>query len=113
MRAFPFACGLILLLAVCEDAYATCGTRGGPGYRSPNGKCVSWQEIGRVCGSPPSTRCTAENVAEDAEAGAGLGKDDTRAEEQSAFGDTLTSECQLATLEAKKETLAWFQLTRI
>jgi hypothetical protein len=30
------------------------------GYRGPDGKCVGWENIGRVCGSPPTTRCTAE-----------------------------------------------------
>ena len=34
---------------------------GGPGYRGPDGKCVSWGNIGRVCGSPPTMLCTAED----------------------------------------------------
>jgi hypothetical protein len=74
MRYLFYVCALACSMLVFQDADAACGTRGGPGYRSPSGKCVSWQEIGRVCGSPPSTHCTPEKVAEDAEAGAGLGK---------------------------------------
>lgn len=37
-----------------------CGCKGGPGYRKPNGDCVSWKQIFTVCGSPPSTCCTPE-----------------------------------------------------
>jgi hypothetical protein len=46
--------------AATTEALATCGTRGGPGYRSPLGKCVGWAELGHVCGSPPTTRRTSE-----------------------------------------------------
>jgi|SRR6266550_7502604 hypothetical protein len=54
---------LVALVAATSFAEATCGDRGGPGYRGPNGKCVGWEELGRVCGSPPSTRCTPERTA--------------------------------------------------
>jgi hypothetical protein len=54
---------LVALVAPTSVAEATCGDRGGPGYRAPNGKCVGWEELGRVCGSPPSTRCTSERTA--------------------------------------------------
>src|SRR4051794_4019350 len=37
-----------------------CGCKGGPGYRGPDGKCVGWANIGKVCGSPPTTHCKAE-----------------------------------------------------
>lgn len=57
-----------LLPAMTE---AACGTRGGPGYRGPDGKCVGWANLRKVCGSPPSTNCTPEIVAEGAEAVAG------------------------------------------
>jgi hypothetical protein len=62
------------------EAAATCGTRGGPGYRSPLGKCVGWAELGHVCGSPPITRCTAElsNPAADDAAKNGKAIDDLR-----------------------------------
>jgi hypothetical protein len=40
-----------------------CGCKRGPGYRAPNGRCVAWKELAKVCGSPPTTRCTAELIA--------------------------------------------------
>src|SRR5579862_464592 len=43
-----------------------CGTLGGPGYRDPDGKCVSWESLGRVCGDPPTTRCQRECVVPNA-----------------------------------------------
>jgi hypothetical protein len=61
----PARCLTALLAALAigattADALATCGTRGGPGFRSPLGKWVGWAELGHVCGSPPTTRCTPE-----------------------------------------------------
>lgn len=55
-----------LLILSTVLAAAACGERGGPGYRAPNGRCVSWEAIGRICGSPPETKCTSEKVAADA-----------------------------------------------
>ncbi|WP_374308121.1 hypothetical protein [Methylocella sp.] len=43
-------------------ASATCGDKGGPGYRRPDGKCASWAELKSSCGVPPTTRCHPENV---------------------------------------------------
>ena len=59
-----------VLIGICETANATCGTKGGPGYRAPDGHCVFWMEIRTACGCPPSTRCTPENVASGADAAA-------------------------------------------
>ena len=56
----------VVVCATATGAHATCGTQGGPGYRGPNGKCVGWAALGRVCGSPPTTRCTAERTNPDA-----------------------------------------------
>jgi hypothetical protein len=53
----------VALVAATSVAEATCGERGGPGYRGPDGKCVSWEALGRVCGSPPTTRCAPEQTA--------------------------------------------------
>jgi len=39
-----------------------CGCRGGPGYRGPNGKCVSFKRLRKACGSPPTKRCVFENA---------------------------------------------------
>jgi hypothetical protein len=49
------------LLLLPSAAFATCGTRGGPGYRGPDGHCVSWANIDKVCGVDRS-RCQAENT---------------------------------------------------
>lgn len=39
-----------------------CGCKGGPGYRGPNGQCVGYAQLARVCGTPPTTRCTFEDA---------------------------------------------------
>jgi hypothetical protein len=39
-----------------------CGTIAGPGYRGPDGKCVSPESLGRICGDPPTTGCKEECV---------------------------------------------------
>ncbi len=53
---------LLFALVVTEASAACkgCGCRGGPGYRGPSGRCVGLADIGRTCGSPPTTRCSAE-----------------------------------------------------
>ena len=56
-------------------ASAACGDRDGPGYRGPNGKCVGWAQLGKVCGSPPETRCSPENVRSGADGAATKGKE--------------------------------------
>jgi len=38
-----------------------CGCKGGPGYRAPDGHCVGFRELDKVCGTPPS-RCVFENA---------------------------------------------------
>ncbi|NEW96809.1 hypothetical protein DY467_08465 [Rhodopseudomonas sp. BR0G17] len=49
--------------AACPDRPPCkgCGCRGGPGYRAPDGHCVGFRELHRVCGTPPS-RCVFENA---------------------------------------------------
>jgi hypothetical protein len=39
-----------------------CGCKGGPGYRGPDGHCVGFRALDRVCGIPPTERCTFENA---------------------------------------------------
>ncbi|OLP43782.1 hypothetical protein BJF95_20570 [Rhizobium oryziradicis] len=39
-----------------------CGCKGGPGYRAPNGKCVGFKNLAKLCGTPPETRCVFENA---------------------------------------------------
>jgi hypothetical protein len=66
---------LVALVAATSVAEATCGERGGPGYRGPDRKCVGWEALGRVCGCPPSTRCTPEQTAPNADEAACKGDD--------------------------------------
>lgn len=37
-----------------------CGCKGGPGWRSPKGYCVSTASLAKICGSPPGAPCTQE-----------------------------------------------------
>lgn len=65
--SFMRQAAIIFLAALfAAPAFATCGERGGPGYRGPDDQCVGWANLTRVCGSPPTTNCTAEMVAEGA-----------------------------------------------
>lgn len=63
------------IIFAAHPAYATCGDRGGPGFRGPDGQCVGWARIGKVCGNPPTTRCTPEHVRTGADTAAKLGED--------------------------------------
>ena len=56
-----------VVCVMMASAHATCGTRGGPGFRDHNGHCVGWDALGRTCGSPPTTRCTAESKSDGAD----------------------------------------------
>lgn len=60
-------CALALLATSFVEASACegCGCRGGPGYRGSDGRCVGWKDLAKKCGSPPTSRCSAEgpNVA--------------------------------------------------
>lgn len=64
---------LVGLCALPPSAFAACGDRGGPGFRGPDGKCVGWAALARVCGNPPSTRCAAEVVQSGADEAAEQG----------------------------------------
>jgi hypothetical protein len=48
-----------IVLALPSIANATCGTRGGPGFRGSDGKCKSWEQVERDCG-PDGSRCQRE-----------------------------------------------------
>ena len=66
--------GLLLAVLGSTAFGAGCGSRGGPGYRDPRtDKCVGWEALARVCGSPPTTRCTAEKTAPGSEDAAAIG----------------------------------------
>lgn len=40
-----------------------CGCKGGPGWRGPNGYCVSAARLTKICGSPPGAPCKQEAAA--------------------------------------------------
>jgi hypothetical protein len=61
-RALSSLCVVSLILLLTPSAFAACGERGGPGFRSRDGRCVGWASLGKVCGDPPTTRCTPEIV---------------------------------------------------
>jgi hypothetical protein len=58
--AIVLVSGLLATAGADAQVCSGCGCKGGPGYRGPNGQCVAWKTIGRVCGTPPTTHCTAE-----------------------------------------------------
>lgn len=65
---------LLAAITIASEAGAACGDRGGPGYRDPiKDRCVGWSDIGKTCGSPPTTRCIAENAKEASAEAAGHG----------------------------------------
>jgi len=37
-----------------------CGCKGGPGWRGPDGFCVSQAKLAEICGSPAGTPCKQE-----------------------------------------------------
>ena len=37
-----------------------CGCKGGPGWRGPEGTCVSQAKLAEICGSPPGAPCMKE-----------------------------------------------------
>src|SRR3974390_2197904 len=53
---------VLILLIADSSAFAVCGERDGPGYRAADGHCVSWPELDRACGKPPTTKCSPEHV---------------------------------------------------
>jgi len=40
-----------------------CGCKGGPGWRGPDGTCVSTAKLAEICGSPAGTPCKQEAAA--------------------------------------------------
>jgi hypothetical protein len=41
-----------------------CGCKGGPGWRGPDGVCVSTVKLAEICGSPAGTPCQQEAAAQ-------------------------------------------------
>jgi len=40
-----------------------CGCKGGPGWRGPDGACVSTAKLAEICGTPAGTPCKQEAAA--------------------------------------------------
>ena len=58
---------IILFFAASAPAFADdacrckgCGCKGGPGWRGPDGFCVSTSKLAEVCGSPAGAPCKQE-----------------------------------------------------
>lgn len=72
MYRFSLILALALAATPLTDVNATdcpqrpkcsgCGCKGGPGYRGPDGRCVGFKLLDKVCGTPPETNCTFENA---------------------------------------------------
>jgi hypothetical protein len=62
--SFVFLSSLTAVPAVAQEACTCkgCGCKGGPGWRAPNGYCVSAARLTKICGSPPGAPCTQENT---------------------------------------------------
>jgi hypothetical protein len=72
MRAFiAMSLALVSLSLLSPPAVSTalaqescrckgCGCKGGPGWRGPDGFCVSQAKLAEVCGSPAGTPCKQE-----------------------------------------------------
>jgi hypothetical protein len=71
MRGLTAAISLLLLISANSGAFACqcvgCGCKGGPGFRGPNGRCVSYKQLDAMCGSPPTTRCVFEHHKQECE----------------------------------------------
>lgn len=91
MRAAPLIAATIAFGLSLQGAAACegCGCRGGPGYRGPDGHCVGWARLNRVCGNPPTTNCTYEGggLATGPNAAAPKGKSGSRLTEQGIAPD--------------------------
>jgi hypothetical protein len=49
-------------MAVAQEGCSCkgCGCKGGPGWRGPEGTCVSKAKLAAICGSPPAAPCLQE-----------------------------------------------------
>ncbi len=66
--AIVFVLGLFLLIttsvAHADDACRCkgCGRKGGPGWRGPDGACVSRSALATTCGTPAGAPCKQESA---------------------------------------------------
>lgn len=58
---------LLLFMALdsaeCFAFTRGCASRGGPGWRTPQGRCVGWDALPGKCGFPPEKGCSFEGAA--------------------------------------------------
>lgn len=63
MRMFVLTMAVLAGIAALPSiANAECGTRGGPGLRGADGKCLSWDRVQSACG-PNGSGCQRERVS--------------------------------------------------
>lgn len=74
MRALTATAFILILLGfspflTADTAYAQetcrckgCGCKGGPGWRGPDGFCVSQSKLEAVCGAPAGAPCKQEGA---------------------------------------------------
>jgi hypothetical protein len=57
--------GLAPSAALAQEACRCkgCGCKGGPGWRGPDGACVSTAKLAEICGTPAGTPCKQEAAA--------------------------------------------------
>jgi hypothetical protein len=64
---FSLSFGLLAVTSVsfAEEACRCkgCGCKGGPGWRGPDGFCVSKAKLAMVCGTPAAAPCKQESAA--------------------------------------------------
>ena len=70
MRALMVGVLILFSLPALAPAFADdarrcqgCGCKGGPGWRGPDGLCVSKASLAQTCGSPPAAPCKQEGAA--------------------------------------------------
>jgi|HubBroStandDraft_4_1064222.scaffolds.fasta_scaffold701762_1 hypothetical protein len=52
----------LLLFSTASSAFATCGERGGPGCRLPNGKCAGWAQADYCRAHPEAAEAVAPEL---------------------------------------------------
>lgn len=65
MISLVFLVPLGLSMAAAQEVCCCkgCGCKGGPGWRGPDGTCVSQAKLAEICGAPAGTPCKQEAAA--------------------------------------------------
>lgn len=64
MSFIPYGMVVVPAQAAPGCSCQGCGCKGGPGWRAPNGYCVSQAKLASVCGSPAGAPCVHEAKAQ-------------------------------------------------